>query len=274
MFFRFNFFSKLSAFFLVVLASNLSAQNQPVIYEFAPGQEFYQGGKPQLYKEIHQILLDKKLGKCESEDENYVASVLIKEDSKISFVKDFDTVAVQSNKCAYDLIRNVLPHLKNWKSASVDGKRVNAIARIAFLPDALFDKYKEGSVILEPTDPEFPGGIHAFRQQFMRNFNADVIGHGRRKVNIELTFVVGQDGVIQDIKFSGDKDKQFSKEAIRALSQITTRWTPATINGSPVRYRFRLPLQMVFESQNKGAQKEPPFDNLFKPAYQPAILSR
>lgn len=264
---RFNFFSKLAAFFLVVLVSHLSAQNQSVIYEYTPDQEFYKGGKPQLYKEIHQIMLDKKFGKCESEDENYVASVLIKEDSKISFVKDFDTVTVQSNKCAYDLFRSVLPHLKNWKPGSVEGRPVNAIAKIPFVPDALFENYKEGSVIMEPTIPEFPGGIHAFRQQFMKNFDVNAIGHGKRTVKIEMTFVVDKEGKIEDVKFAGDKDKQFSKEAIRALSQITTRWKPATLNGSPVRYRFRLPLQMNFESENRGSQKEPPFNNLFRPGF-------
>lgn len=230
--------------FGIIWFSNVMAQEQPSIYEFPQDQDFYSGGKPQLYREMHQILKDQKFTIC-SEFESYEASVLIKENSRVSFVKDFDSVTIEANKCAYDMFRKLLPHLKNWKPASVEGKPVQAIAKVAFIPNVLFENYVDGSVIKSPTAAEFPGGIRAFRMEFANNFDMSSIGRGSRPSAIELTFVVNGEGVIEDVNITGN-DKQMSKGAAQAISKIKTRWTPATVNGNPVRSRFRLPLKLYF----------------------------
>ncbi|MGO4708855.1 energy transducer TonB [Chryseobacterium sp. 2TAF14] len=109
------------------------------------------------------------------------------------------------------------------------------------------DLKKEKSEIFSDVEKpaEFPGGINVFRQKFAKNFKEkNVISKGREKC--ELTFVIERDGSLTDIKASGTNES-FNKEAIRAVSKIKGKWSPATINGQKVRYRFRVPLNINFE---------------------------
>ncbi|WP_157844173.1 energy transducer TonB [Chryseobacterium sp. Leaf180] len=69
-------------------------------------------------------------------------------------------------------------------------------------------------------------------------------------MNCTLSFVVARDGLITDIKASGNNES-FNKEAVYALSEIRKKFIPATINGEPVRYRFRIPLNITFQETAK-----------------------
>ena len=246
----------------VVLFSNVVAQEQPSIFEFPQDQDYYSGGKPQLYREMHQILKDQKFTNC-SESESYEASVLIAENSKVRFVKDFDSATIEANKCAYDMFRKVLPHLKNWKPASVQGQPVQAIAKIPFLPSVLFENYVDGLVIKSPTNAEFPGGIRAFRREFANHFDLSAIGRGGRAVSVEIGFVVNQQGIIEDVNIAGN-DKQLIKEAHRAIDKIKAKWVPATFNGLPVRARFRLPIKLEFARESEAPQNQPHINPMFQ----------
>lgn len=93
---------------------------------------------------------------------------------------------------------------------------------------------------------EFPGGVGSFRSKISSNFDGSAMNGDEGTVRAELTFVVEKDGSITDIKASGG-NTGFNNEAVRVISSINTRWTPAKINGQAVRYRFRLPLTMNFE---------------------------
>ena len=66
---------------------------------------------------------------------------MVKPDSKVSFVKDFDTININNNKCAYDLSKKVLPHLKRWKPAEVNKEKVSALFTFEFFPDDLKQNY-------------------------------------------------------------------------------------------------------------------------------------
>lgn len=92
---------------------------------------------------------------------------------------------------------------------------------------------------------EFSGGIIAFRKKFAKNFKEkNVISKGIEKC--ELTFVIERDGTLTDIKASGTNES-FNNEAVQAVSKIKNKWSPATIAGQKVRFRYRLPLTMSFE---------------------------
>ena len=92
---------------------------------------------------------------------------------------------------------------------------------------------------------EFPdGGLENFRQLIANNFREKKV-NGNGKESCQLTFVIHKDGSITDIKALGTNDS-FNKEAIRAISKIKTKWIPAKINNVPVRYRFRIPLNLTF----------------------------
>ena len=93
---------------------------------------------------------------------------------------------------------------------------------------------------------EFPGGIDSFRRKVQENFDTYAMSGDEGTVKTEITFVVERDGSITQIKANGS-NSDFNKEAERTIKSIKNKWTPAKINGEPVRYRFRLPLTMRFE---------------------------
>lgn len=92
---------------------------------------------------------------------------------------------------------------------------------------------------------EFPdGGIPQFRQLIAKNFNVNKVS-GKGKINCEITFVIDRDGSLVDVKASGN-NQSFNQEAVAAISKIKTKWIPAKLNNQPVRYRYRVPLNLVF----------------------------
>ena len=103
---------------------------------------------------------------------------------------------------------------------------------------------KEAYVITEQI-AEFPdGGSQNFRKLIVNNFREKKV-KGEGKESCELKFVIERDGSISNITANGSNES-FNKEAIRAISRIKTKWIPATIDGQPVRYRFRIPLKLDF----------------------------
>ena len=96
------------------------------------------------------------------------------------------------------------------------------------------------------TIPEFPGGINAFRQKFNQLIDVSSLDPGRGgRMKTTVFFIIEKDGNVSNIATIGDK--QYSKEAEKALKQIKSIWKPAILNNEPVRYLFTLPLTMSFE---------------------------
>lgn len=97
--------------------------------------------------------------------------------------------------------------------------------------------------VLPENQAKFPGGLNAFRTRVGQNLDpGNVTGSG--KIQTVLTFIVGKDGSITDVEANG-ANESFNKEAIRALRAVKTLWTPAYIDGQPVRYKLKLPLAIV-----------------------------
>lgn len=87
----------------------------------------------------------------------------------------------------------------------------------------------------------YPGGTDAFRKNFYQTFDSGKI-NGRGKIRSEATFVIDQEGYITDIQIKGD-NKSMNKEMERAIKAMSkTKWSPATLNGQNVKYRFRFPI--------------------------------
>lgn len=234
--------NKFFLLFIIFMFYSAAAQEQPFIHpQYPAGQDFYEGGSKQLYKEIHNTLRKLAIEPCLNEEVRYTGSVLVRENSKISFVKDFDSVNITANKCAYDIFRKVLPHLKKWKPAVIDGKTVNAVSQFTLVPNHLFNYYQEGYFYTEEVkNAEFPGGLTAFRQEILKNFRAHVVPTGMIK-RVVVHFVVGRDGRIEDVTAEGDSP-HVNAEALRTVYRIKTLWKPATKYGVQVRARYKLPL--------------------------------
>lgn len=77
--------------FLIFSVQFLFSQ-ETVIDQYPFGQEAYIGGKKQLYKDIHQALIENELEKCEDSEQNYRVKLIVKQDASILFVKNPDSV--------------------------------------------------------------------------------------------------------------------------------------------------------------------------------------
>lgn len=95
--------------------------------------------------------------------------------------------------------------------------------------------------------PEYPGGLHAFRMKIANIFNTENV-KGTGRVSAEATFIIEKDGQMSTIKVTGNNEAM-NAECTRLLHALAekTPWEPAEYNGTPVRYRMRLPITMVLD---------------------------
>lgn len=92
----------------------------------------------------------------------------------------------------------------------------------------------------------YPGGIDALRKQVSELFYYDAISDNPKRLSTEITFIVEKDGSISNVVAKGDSSV-FNRQAEIAVYMLPDTFSPASINGQPVRYRFRMPLNMNFE---------------------------
>ncbi|MDQ0476004.1 ribosomal protein S20 [Chryseobacterium sp. MDT2-18] len=92
----------------------------------------------------------------------------------------------------------------------------------------------------------YPGGFNIMRQQIAERFYTNAVLADHKMMRTDLLFVVERDGSITSVKAEGD-NSTFNRQAEIALYLLPEKFAPAFINGTAVRYRFRLPLSMNFE---------------------------
>lgn len=95
--------------------------------------------------------------------------------------------------------------------------------------------------------PDFPGGIDAFRSLIMKNFRMPEIDQDLT-AKIYVSFVVEKDGSLTAIKILRDPGYGLGKEAERVLKSVKTKWSPGIQNGKPVRASFTLPIAISIKS--------------------------
>lgn len=93
---------------------------------------------------------------------------------------------------------------------------------------------------------DYPGGINALRQEVAQLFYSDAVYSETNPVKTNVAFVVEKNGKISNVKAEGD-NFTFNRQAEIALYSLSRKFSPAVINGDPVRYRFRLPLTLNIE---------------------------
>lgn len=217
-------------------------------YVYPKDQFPYIGGEAQFYKDFHQILISKNLKPCENKDEMYNLKVIIATDSSIKYLKDDSNKEMaEKNKCTYDLGLEVVSYMNKWKPAFVDGEKRQSIAHFYIIPNDLFENYKEGYVP-QGNAANFgglAGGVNAFRQEVVKR--VDLRGYQWDKpFKMLVTFVVNKEGEMEDFQVVQSSGlPEFDQRVINGIKSIKGKkhkWNPATINGQPVKYRFRLPL--------------------------------
>ena len=92
---------------------------------------------------------------------------------------------------------------------------------------------------------EYPGGIDKLRQFLGANINypAEAI-ENNVDGKVILSFIVEKDGSISNIKVVKSLGFGCDEEVIRVL-KLSAKWTPAQLDGKPVRYTYSLPVQFT-----------------------------
>lgn len=91
-------------------------------------------------------------------------------------------------------------------------------------------------------DAKYPGGMGALRQFIADNIDLDIID-GSAKVY--LKFVVDTDGSISAVTVTKPTDcKSCEKAAIKVIKSLEN-WTPAKVNGEPVKSYYRMPINIT-----------------------------
>ena len=89
---------------------------------------------------------------------------------------------------------------------------------------------------------EFPGGTSAMLQWLIDNmrYPQAALEEGIQG-RVIVRFVVEKDGSLTNVEIMNSVDPSLNNEAIR-LVQTMPKWTPASQNGQPVRYRTNIPI--------------------------------
>lgn len=98
-------------------------------------------------------------------------------------------------------------------------------------------------------EANFNGGIDAFRNKVMSNFDSSGFESGD-VMKTTVTFIVEMDGTISGVKANGT-NADFNNEAIRTVKLISSKgkWTPAkNKKGEFVRSYFKIPISMKFDN--------------------------
>ncbi len=96
------------------------------------------------------------------------------------------------------------------------------------------------------TEPEFNGGIHTLRKRIAETIDLGNVKSSKDRLQSIIYFVIESDGKISDVTSVGDHD-DFNREGERVIRSIKNIWTPAKLNGDPVRFIYSLPLTTAFE---------------------------
>lgn len=142
-----------------------------------------------------------------------------------------------------DSIQNVamlaaLIRVKNREDLANIGKNVPVVSKVSEQQPATSQE--------KEVPAQYPGGMDALRQQVAAMFYFDALLSEVQKVSAEIYFVVEKDGSISSVKADGS-NAVFNRQAEIAVYLLPERFTPATMGGEKVRYRFRVPLSMKFD---------------------------
>lgn len=217
-----------------------------VLENYPKGQYFYIGGPGELDKDMIKAVKNSVMSPCDKKDEKYVVKILIKADLTINYVKDFDTVNINKNKCAYDFSRKIMPSLKRWIPAKEGGIPVGAIVDVLIDPFFLYYS-KEDPKDNKKTSAEFKKG--------KKNFAFQIESIAEKYINLNqdkktfITFVINEEGIMEDFVVVGDYSDLEKQNMIRDLSRISGGWEPASFNDIPVKSKINQFIRQEFSPQ-------------------------
>lgn len=197
-----------------------------MISQFSFAQQAEEFRNVKNYYNKYRMMLNKEFQKKFEAEKNVLAKNEIQNDFLL-FMKKMDSIENVALIGALLKTKNI-EDLKKFDNSPV----------ISYRKDAA----KNG----EDKEVDYPGGINGLRQEVANLFYTDAIYTEVKDVKAQVVFIVERDGTISNVKAEGD-NFTFNRQAEIALYSIGGKFTPAFIDGSPVRSRFRLPLSLKFD---------------------------
>lgn len=176
------------------------------------------------YYNQHRSMLNQEFKKKFDAEKNTVIKTAIKQDF-LFFMKKMDSIENVALIGALLKVKNLEDLSKiNTKSSSASPVVSQTIDQTA----------------------NYPGGMNNLRKQVANLFYGEGVYSETGNSKAVVAFIVEQDGRISNVQAEGD-NFTFNRQAEIALYSVPDKFSPALINGNPVRYRFRLPLAMNLE---------------------------
>ena len=141
-------------------------------------------------------------------------------------------------------IKNVT--VKKFMPLKEDSKpsKKNKRAKTAVVQSAIATDSTNNSKIFDTVDEEasFPGGIAACMKYIADNFRyPNIQGDCSIQGKIVVSFIVNEDGNLNDIKVKKSVYSDLDKEAVRVVKSMP-KWIPAKQNGKAVKSKYTLPV--------------------------------
>jgi TonB family protein len=145
-------------------------------------------------------------------------------------------------------LRETLQCLASYlKTKNYQGDSIAEYTRPVYKPDTT------RVVNFAEVPPEFEGGYTALMTFIARNmrYPAGALRDGVSGI-VYLSFIVNEDGLIQDPKVLRPLHPALDAEALRVIS-VMPKWKPGIDKGKPVKARFNLPVKfsMVMKSDSE-----------------------
>ena len=156
----------------------------------------------------------------------------IKPDS-IREVKPTDVSGIKN----IDFPKNDLP--VNFGLVTVDSGGTNNVDHVSIVKPIINEPIENPEI-----QPSYPGGINALKKFLEKNLiNPSEMEPGEM-VAVNIKFVVGYDGKLQNFAVVKDGGEIFNKEVIRVLKKMP-QWVPGKSNGQNVPVYFVIPIKFV-----------------------------
>ncbi len=98
------------------------------------------------------------------------------------------------------------------------------------------------------TLPEFPGGQDKLLQFLAAEVKYPIIAMEKKiQGTVYTQFYVEADGKLTDLRIMRNANYYLDIEALRVIRALPTNWTPATLEGEIVRYKYILPISFRLE---------------------------
>ena len=190
-------------------SDSLTKTSLETVAVFPDGQHVFRN----LISQNFRMDLVEGSGKIHSE-----LTFVVERDGSISDIK----ATGENESFNKEAISAVSKITKKWIPAELNGEKVRYRFRVPL--DITFQDALPSA--------EFPQGEEVFKSLIATNLRKDKIKSSGVEECV-ITFVVGTDGSISQIRTSG-KNRIFNKEVLRSVSKINQKWNPKLLRELPV----------------------------------------